>query len=113
MPALTVEDEQRMVDVLAVIAVIEGAFLLSVYRIVGGVEVQKDLLWSAIALPLSKVGLEEDFGYLAARAFVRRVLKSREGRLARQIGAALGQCEPQESLNRGSSRKKSESFWSS
>ena len=36
---------KRMVDVLAVVAVVVGAFLLSVGGVVGRVEVQEHLLW--------------------------------------------------------------------
>jgi len=39
MPALAVEDEERMVHMLLVVAVVVAAFLLSVSGIVGRVEV--------------------------------------------------------------------------
>ena len=39
MPALAVEDEERMVHMLLVVAVVEAAFLLSVSGIVGRIEV--------------------------------------------------------------------------
>src|SRR5215208_1441641 len=91
-PALAVEDEQRMVDVLAVVAVVVAAFLLAVGGVVGCVEVQKNLIWSAVLLSLPEVKLEEDFGYLAARASRGRILHPRDGTLARKRGAALGKC---------------------
>ena len=91
-PALAIEDEQRMVHVLALIAVIVRTFLFSVSRIVGCVEVQKHLIWSAVLLPLREVELKEDFGDLAARAPRGRILHPRDGRLARKSGAALGKC---------------------
>jgi hypothetical protein len=40
---------------------------------------------------LAQVELEEDFGYLIARAHARGVLQAADGGLAGQIGAALGQ----------------------
>jgi hypothetical protein len=40
MPALAVEDHKRMVDVLPIVAMVEGAFLLSVGGICGRVEVE-------------------------------------------------------------------------
>jgi hypothetical protein len=50
---LTVEDQKRMIHVLLVVAVVVGAFLLTMGRIVGRVEVQKDLARSiARASPL-------------------------------------------------------------
>jgi hypothetical protein len=39
-PVLTVEDEQRMIHMLAVVAMVVGVFLLSVSGIRGRVEVQ-------------------------------------------------------------------------
>ncbi len=110
--ALAIEDEQRMVDVLLVVAVIEGALLLSVGGIVGSIKVQKYFLRSAILLSLIQIELEENLGYLAARAFSSRVLHPRDGRLARKVGAALGRRGVGE-LEQESSRKESESFWSS
>jgi hypothetical protein len=87
--ALAVEDEQRVVDVLLVVAVVEGALLLSVGGICGSIKVQKYFLRSAIFLSLIQVELEENLGYLAARASGSRVLHPRDGRLARKVGAAL------------------------
>jgi hypothetical protein len=64
--ALAVEDEQRVVDVLLVVAVVEGALLLSVGGICGSIEVQKYFLRSAVLLSLIQIELEENLGYLAA-----------------------------------------------
>jgi hypothetical protein len=80
-----------MVDVLTVIAVVVGAFLLSMGRVVGCVEVQKHLLWSAILAPLSQIKFEEGLGDLLTAASVHRVLQAREGGLACQIRSTLGQ----------------------
>ena len=92
MPALAVEDEQRMVDALPVVAVVVGAFLLPVGGVVCGVEVQKHpLRRSAAFLSLSEVEFEEDSGYLVARAYRGRVLHPRDGRLAGKLCSALGQ----------------------
>ena len=88
---LTIEDQEWVVHLLSVIAMVEGAFLLSVYRIVGCIEVQKHLLGSTVLAPLFEIELEDDLGYLMAGASCGRVLEAREGRLARQILCALGQ----------------------
>src|SRR5215210_9284263 len=90
MPTLAVEDEQRMVHMLTVIAVVEGAFLLSVGGICGRVEVKQHLLGSAVPLSLSQVDLEEDFGCSVAGAYRGRVLHPRDGRLTGKVEAALG-----------------------
>jgi len=95
-PALPVEDDQRMIHVLLVVAVANrtwliGAFLIAVGGVCGGVEIQEHPLWSsAVFGPLSKVELEDGLGYSVATAPVGCVLKPREGRLARQISPALG-----------------------
>jgi hypothetical protein len=90
MPALAVEDEQGMVDVLAVVAVVEGAFLIFVSGIVRRVKVHEHPLRGTVLLPLREVKLEEDLGYPVARAPRGRVLHPGDGRLAGEIGAALG-----------------------
>jgi hypothetical protein len=90
-PALAVEDQKRMVDVLLVIAVVVGAFLIAVGRIVRGVEIQKHLLRRSVFASLAQVELEERLGYLVARAPCGCVLQARDGGLARQIRSALRQ----------------------
>jgi hypothetical protein len=76
---LTVEDDERMVDVLLVIAVVEGAFLLSVGGICDSIKVQKYFLRSAILLP-PQIEFEEDFGYYVAGASGGRILKPAHAR---------------------------------
>src|SRR5215210_295176 len=90
-PALAVEDEQRMIHVLPIVAVVVGTFLLSMGGVVGRVEVQKHALRGALLPSLCEVKLEEDFGYLVARAYARGVLEAADGGLAGQIGTALMQ----------------------
>jgi hypothetical protein len=80
-PALPVEDEKRMIDVVLVV----GTFLLPVGRICGRIEVQKHLLWSTFFSSLSQVEFEDCLGYWVARAPVGRVLKARDGRLAGEV----------------------------
>ncbi len=91
MPALAVEDDQRMVHMLPIVAVVVTTFLIPVGGIVRRVEVQKHPLRSAARLPLSHVKLEENSGYLVARAYRGRVLHPRDGRLRGKVLAALGQ----------------------
>src|SRR5829696_3237645 len=90
-PAFSVEDDQRMVDVLPIVAVVVTVFLFSVDGICGCIEVQKHFLRSAVLPSLVQVAFEEDLGYLAARAPGGRVLHPTDGRLAGEIGAALRQ----------------------
>jgi hypothetical protein len=90
MSALAVEDDQRMVDVLPIVAVVVTTFLFSVDWICGRIEIQKHFLRSAILLSLIEVAFEEGLGYSAARASGSRVLHPRDGRLASEIGTALG-----------------------
>src|SRR5215212_8422406 len=52
MATIAVEDEQGMVYVLLMVAVVVGALLLAVDRVVGRVEVQKHLIWRTV-LPRS------------------------------------------------------------
>src|SRR5215211_306113 len=59
---LSVEDEQRMVHTRAVVAVVEGALLLAVGGIVGGIEIQKYPLRSATPTAFSDVKLPESSG---------------------------------------------------
>src|SRR5215208_186661 len=91
MPALAVEDDQRMVDVMLVVAVVVTTFLLPVGGIVRRVEVQQHPRRSAARLPLSHVELEENSGYSVARAYRGRVLHPRDGRLRGEVLTALGQ----------------------
>ena len=58
-PALAVEDEQRMVDVLAIVAMVVAPFLLPVGGVCGRVEVQKHSLRGTIPPSLTQVKLEE------------------------------------------------------
>ena len=111
MPRVAVEDEQGVVYMLLEVAVVVRAFLITVGGVVRGVEVQKHFIWRALLLPLLQIELEEDLGYLVARASGGRILHPTDGRLARS--SPLSGKEPQESLNRGSWRKVFESFFSS
>ena len=111
-PALSVEDQQGMVHVLLIVAVVVGTFLLPVGRISGRIEVQKHLLWSTVFSSLSQVEFEDCLGIgwqeRLLAAFSKREMV---GWLARS--SPLSGKEPQTSLNKGSSRKELESFWSS
>jgi hypothetical protein len=59
-PALAIEDEQQMIHVLPIVAVVVAPFLLSVGGVVCGVEVQKHPLRGASPLSLLEVKFEED-----------------------------------------------------
>jgi hypothetical protein len=96
---------------LLVVAMIVATFLIAVSGICGGIEVQKDLLRSAVPAPLCEVELKEDFGYPVARASCGRILRPADGRLAGEICSISGK-EPHTTLSKGSSRRALESFWS-
>jgi hypothetical protein len=76
--------------VLSVIAVVVGAFLIAVGGVVCGIEVQKHFLGSTLFASLLEVELEDGLGYSVAPAPVGRVLKARDGGLARQIDPLSG-----------------------
>ena len=90
-PALPVEDEQGVVHVLLEVAVVVGALLISVGGVVGGIEIQDDLLRDAPFGSLPRVELEDGLGHPVAIARGGRVLEPRDGRLACQVRSALGQ----------------------
>ncbi len=89
-PTLAVEDQERVVDMLAVIAVVVGAFLLAVGRVVCRVELQKHPVGHTVLLSLGKIKPEENLGDSAAGASGGGVLKAADGRLARKVLPALG-----------------------
>src|SRR5215210_124109 len=81
-----------MVHVLPVVAVVVGAFLVAVGRIVCRIEVQEHTLWSFILLaPLPDVELQESLGHPVAVADANRVLQAREGGLACEVLLSLRQ----------------------
>ena len=82
MSTLAVEDAQRMVDVLLVVAVVVATFLITVGGICSRIEVQKHLLRSAIFAPLPHVESQERLSYSVARAPRGCVLEPRDGGLA-------------------------------
>ncbi len=75
---------------LLVVAVVVGAFLLSVDRVVSRIEVQKHPLRSTLFTSLPQVEFEERLGYPVTTTNVRGVLKAREGRLTGEVHSALG-----------------------
>ena len=45
---LSIEDQERVIDVLPEVAVVVALFLIAMGGIIGGIEVQQNLLWSTI-----------------------------------------------------------------
>ncbi len=88
---LAVEDEQRVVHVLAVVPVVGAAFLLPVGRIIRAVEVEHDVGGHAVPLPLAQVDLPQGQGQAVAALAIDGVLQARQRRLAGQVGPGLGQ----------------------
>jgi hypothetical protein len=95
--------------VLLVVAVVVGALLLAVGRIVCRVEVQQNTLGGAVFAPLAHVELEESQGHpVAERASTEFSRRERVGWLARS--SPLSGREPHASFRSGSARKESASF---
>ena len=88
---VAVEDQQRVVHVLAVVAVVGHPFLLAVGRVVGPVEVQQDPGGRAGAATLAEVQVDQRLGEPLDGVPIDRVLQPREGRLAGQVRLARGQ----------------------
>ncbi len=81
-----------MIHVRPVVAMVVGAFLLAVGRVIGGIEVQKDALGrTAVLHSLSDVELHECLSYPVARAGREGILKARDRRLACEVGPRLRQ----------------------
>ena len=80
-----------MEDVLLVVAVVVGTFLLAVSRVVCGVKVQKDTRRRSVFAPLPEVELAQRFGHTQAGSGVGCILKTRDSRLACQVRVRLRQ----------------------
>lgn len=88
---VAVEQQQRVVHMLAVVAVIGRPFLLTVGRVVGAVAVQQDTSGRSIGLPLAHVQRRQRVGEPLARPPVDAVLQPRQRRLTGQRVAGGGQ----------------------
>ena len=112
-PRLAVEDEQGVVHVLPVVAVVGAPFLLPMRRIVRAVQIEHDVRRHALPFPLRQVDRAQGLGQAVAVPRRERILEAREGRLAGQVGVGLPASRPQTSFSSGSVRKVSASSWSS
>ena len=72
---LTVEHQQGMVHVLAVVAVVGTPFLLSVRGIVRAVQVQHDMRRHPVPFPLAQVEFPQGHGQALAALAIDRVLQ--------------------------------------
>jgi hypothetical protein len=88
---VSIEDQKRMVDVLPEVAVVVTLFLITVGRIVCGIEVQKDLFRSTIFAARSDIQLAQSLGDPVAGTGTNRILHPADGRLACQILPTLWQ----------------------
>jgi hypothetical protein len=84
---VAIKDEQGMVHVLAIVAMVADAFLLPVRRVIGPIEVQDDALGRPRPFALADVEFEQGRRQRFDRVAIDRVLQAREGRLAGQRGA--------------------------
>jgi hypothetical protein len=76
LPGVRVEDEERMVHLLAVVAVVSRPLLLAVRRVVGAIEIEHQPAGSTVPLPLAHIDFHEGFGKLIAGVPIHRVLQS-------------------------------------
>jgi hypothetical protein len=88
---ICVEDQERVVDMLLVVAVVVTLFLIAVGGIVCGIEVEQDLLWGTILATLGDIHLGQSPRHLVAGTATNRILHPANGGLARQILATLRQ----------------------
>jgi hypothetical protein len=88
---VAVEDQQRVIHVLAEVAVVGRAFLLAVGGIIGAVTVQQDVLRHAITCPLAEVDLKERPGQPVAGPRIDSVLQAREGGLTGEVRGTVRQ----------------------
>ena len=71
------EDVQRQVTIAVIIAVKEAAFLMAVQRIIGGVEVENDLLRRLLVRLQEEIDKQGfDLGAVPANPVVARQLRS-------------------------------------
>jgi len=87
---LAVEDEQGMVHMRAIVAVVGGPLLRPVRRVVGAVDVQDDARGVAVAFAGAQVHVEQGVGQGPAGVAPHRVLEAGQRRLAGEIRVALG-----------------------
>ena len=80
-----------MIPVLAVGAVIGGAFLVAVRRVVGAVEIEQDAAGWATLSPLPQVELAECLEHAGAGTAGHGVLQAGEGWLGGQVRRGLRQ----------------------
>ena len=88
MASVAVEAQQRMIHVLAVVAVIADAFPRAMRRVVGAIEVQHDPARRPGAPPLADIQLDQHGGELFDRVPIDRILQPGQGWLAGEGRAA-------------------------
>jgi hypothetical protein len=90
-----IEDKQRMVHVLPVVAMVGRTFLLAVSGVIGAVHVEQNVYRRSAGLvltdllPLLQIDAAERDGELIASACGHGILQAREGRLAGQVPSTL------------------------
>jgi hypothetical protein len=98
---VAVEDEQRMVHVRAVVAMVGGSFLLPIGRIVGAVEVQEDAAGRFVLPACRQVEVEQRVREAPTGVPIPRILPARQRGLAGRRHPVSGR-RPQTSLSKGS-----------
>jgi len=87
---VTVEHEQGVVHMLAIVAVVGRPLLFPVRGVVGAVDVQDDVCGTAVALTRAQGHAEQGVGQSPAGVAPHRILEARQRRLAGEVLVALG-----------------------
>ncbi len=82
---VAIEDQERVIHVLAVEAVVGDPFLLAMRGIIGAIQIEDDVRWDPVALPLLEIELHQRHGEPVAGFDVDGILQPGEGGLTRQI----------------------------
>ena len=84
---IRVEDQQGMIHVLAIVALVGDPLLLPMGGVGGPIEVQSHPRGRARLPPFAQVDRDQRLGERFHRAAVHRILQAREGGLTGQVGA--------------------------
>ena len=87
---LPIEEQQRVVHVLAIVPMVGRALLRPVRGISGAVDVDHEMAGVAVLLPRPQIDVQQRMRQAHTGLPVHRVLQAREGRLTGQVRLALG-----------------------
>ena len=84
---LPVEEQQRVIHVLPVVAMIGTPFLLPMGPIIRPIQIEDDVGRDAVPLPLAQIQLPQRYRQTVAALPIDRVLEARQSRLTGQISS--------------------------